>query len=863
MANSTEKQKKFKFKSLETYTSGDWLVDKKKYRGVFIDVDTDWIYGELAFYNILFDEEEWTCKVKFSCYELTGGKNEKVFEYENDRTVKLDENIVYYRDGWGNKTKTYWKRGDFVWKAFIDGQLVGETKFYIEDAGLVTETENPYFDIQSIKLFAGDDTEPPIKDRIYCKEFKGEDTAYLYTEFTLLSKLTRDWQCELLFNYYDKNGQLKGTGFEKAKVAGNSETLCFGWGNKKKTSWKQGKYTVEVIFMDVLIAIIPFYIGEHMVEGIPDPTSATALLAGTESKEINEETLNELLEKLDELIGLPEIKTQIRDYINYLKFEKIRKEKGLESQEKINLHTVLTGNPGTGKTTVAKQLGKIYKSMGLLTRGHVHEVDRADLVGEYIGQTAPRVKKEIEKARGGILFIDEAYSLFREDSKNDYGQEVIEILLKEMSEGPGNIAVIAAGYPEEMNAFINSNPGLKSRFAHYFRFPDYIPDELLQIAELGLKQRGLEMTPSSKEFLFTKLTQAFRNRDKSFGNARYAMSLIDEAKMNMALRLVKMENTESLGDDVLSTIQLEDIQKIFLQTNANKLDIQIDTALLKDALNELNELIGLSNVKEEVFDLVKLVKYYREIGKDVLNQFVLHTVFTGNPGTGKTTVARIYAKIFKALGIIERGHLIECDREGLVAGYSGQTAIKTSQVIDRSMGGVLFIDEAYALSEGNNDGFGMEAINTILKRMEDNNKDFILIAAGYPDNMNEFLRTNPGLKSRFEKTILFQDYNPNELMEIAEILLRKEDLVLEASAKSKLELYLKDRYANRDKFFGNARAVRKVIQQTIRDHNLRMADMPAENRTMEQITTITIEDLDKLILELPKSSGSRPIGFSI
>lgn len=861
MSSSAKKEKKFKFKSLKTYTASEWLVDKKKYRSVFINTDTNWIYGELAIYNILFDEEEWTCKIKFACYNITNGKNDKVFEYENEKTVTVEDNILYYRDGWGNKSKTYWKKGSFVWKAYVDGEFVGESKFYVEDEGMVTETENPYFDIQSVKLFSADSSEPAMKDRVYCKEFKEEDTAYLYTEFTLLNKISKDWHCELFFNYYNKNGQLKGTGIEYKKVSGNTETLCFGWGNNKKTSWKTGKYTVEIIFMDTLIAVIPFHVGNQVVEGVPEPGNGISHMLQTQNQEINDESLGELLEKLDTLIGLTEIKAQIRDYTNYLKFEKIRKEKGLKAQEKINLHTVLTGNPGTGKTTVAKQLGKIYKSMGLLTRGHVHEVDRADLVGEYIGQTAPRVKKEIEKARGGILFIDEAYALHREDSKNDYGQEVIEILLKEMSEGPGNLAVIAAGYPEEMNAFINSNPGLKSRFAHFFRFPDYIPDELMAIAELGLTQRELKMTDPAREFLFTKLTQAFRKRDKSFGNARYSMSLIDEGKMNMALRLVKQDDTETLAEDVLSTIQLEDVQKIFLQGKSKKLEIEIDTALLKDALNELNELIGLSNVKDEVQDLVKLVKYYHEIGKDVLNQFVLHTVFTGNPGTGKTTVARIYARIFKALGIIERGHLIECDREGLVAGYSGQTATKTSRVIDQAMGGVLFIDEAYALVQGNNDGFGMEAINTLLKRMEDNNKDFIMIAAGYPDNMNEFLRTNPGLKSRFEKTIHFEDYSPEELMEIAEIMFKKEDLVMEPSAKSKLQVHLQESFEARDKFFGNARVVRKIVQQAVRDHNLRMADMSKDQRTMDHITTITVEDFRKLDLSKPKVSGTRPIGF--
>lgn len=859
--------KNYKHKELKTYTSRDWLVQNKKYRKVFIDEDTDWIYGELSFYNLLFDEEEWKCKIKYEGYKKKAkGKDEQMFSYENEHTIKIDQNIFYYRDGWGNKDKTYWKQGEYYWVAYIDGEKVATSNFYVEDQGLVTKDENPYFSLNSVKFFPGGYDVPAFSDRKYYTQFVGTETEYLYSEINIDNKLDKSWWCELQLNYYDEAGRLKGLSTELVQVKDNTASVEFGWGNKSKSTWGPGEYTLEVIFMETLIAVVPFSVGDVWVDGTPD-LSAGAIMSGTitQDQKMDEKSLEELILELNSLIGLSGIKKQVTDYIDYLKFEQIRKDKGLQAQDKVKLHAVLTGNPGTGKTTVAKKLGKIYKAMGLLTRGHVHEVDRADLVGEFIGQTAPKVKKEIEKARGGILFIDEAYSLHREDSKNDYGQEVIEILLKEMSDGAGNLAVIVAGYPDEMSGFINSNPGLKSRFAHYFNFPDYLPTELMEIAELGLKNRALQMDDAAKEFLFTKLTQAFRGRDKSFGNARYVLSIIDEGKMNMALRLVKRKDTEELEDEILSTIALEDVQKIFLSNQQKNLSLQIDQALLREALDELESLIGMENIKTEVQDLVKLVKYYREIGKDVLNQFVLHTVFTGNPGTGKTTVARIFAKLFKALAIIERGHLVECDRDDLVAGFSGQTAIKTTQTIDRAMGGVLFIDEAYSLVQGNNDAFGMEAINTLLKRMEDDSKEFILIAAGYPDNMSEFLKTNPGLRSRFEKTLHFEDYSPDEMLLIADMMFKKEDLTIDQPARQEVFNYLKAIHSTRDKYFGNAREVRKMVQEIVRDHNLRMADLTSDQRTMEMITTITQEDLEHIRKheDLDHNEGGRPLGFQI
>ena len=344
----------------------------------------------------------------------------------------------------------------------------------------------------------------------------------------------------------------------------------------------------------------------------------------------------------------------------------------------------------------------------------------------------------------------------------------------------------------------------------------------MQIFELGLTQRSLTIADDGREFLFTKFTQAYRDRDRSFGNARFVMSVVDEAKMNMGLRLMQHADIDALSESDLSTLSRDDIYRIFAMGTTKSLDIRIDEKQLKEALDELNALVGLQNIKDDVMELVKLVKYYKEIGKDVLNKFVLHSIFTGNPGTGKTTVARIFSKIFRALGILEKGHLIECDREGMVAGYSGQTATKTAHIIENAMGGVLFIDEAYALNQGRDDQFGMEAINTLLKRMEDNRDDFVVIAAGYTDNMSEFLQTNPGLRSRFERVFQFKDYSPDELLLIADMMLKSEGLTAEEAARDHLGKYFLTLWENRDKFFGNAREVRKVIGESIKNQHLRI-----------------------------------------
>ena len=564
-------------------------------------------------------------------------------------------------------------------------------------------------------------------------------------------------------------------------------------------------------------------------------------------------TFEEVLSKLNDLIGLTEIKERVRDHAQYIQFLQLRKEKGYEEKEKINVHSVFMGNPGTGKTTVAKMMGQLYQKMGLLSKGHIHEVDRVDLVGEYIGQTAPKVKEAIEKARGGVLFIDEAYSLARSnDDKKDFGREVVEMLVKEMSSGKGDLAIIVAGYPSEMQHFLDSNPGLKSRFKIKFDFTDYLPQELSQIAEYACLEKGVKLTVDAKVKIDELITDAYRSRDKAFGNARFVYDLIEEGKINLGLRVMSLSNPESLEAETLSIIELQDVASIRLKKVKELPFIPIDHKMLEKAMLELNTLIGMDAVKVQIKEMVQLVKYFRETGKDVLNSFSLHTVFVGNPGTGKTTVARILTKIYKALGILERGQMVETDRQGLVAGFVGQTAIKTAEQIEKAMGGVLFIDEAYGLTMrkgGAHGDFGDEAIQTILKKMEDNRGEFFVFAAGYPDNMETFLKANPGLNSRFDKILKFEDYTPKDLSRIAKLMFEEEGIKMTQSAEQHLEKYMKFVHEYRDKYFGNARTVRKIVIDAVKNMNLRLAEVPSENRDEKNNQILTLEDVQHFKLD--------------
>jgi parallel beta-helix repeat protein len=547
-----------------------------------------------------------------------------------------------------------------------------------------------------------------------------------------------------------------------------------------------------------------------------------------------------LLAELEAMIGLAGVKREIRKLTNLQKMAERRRLAGLPPGPAIGRHMVFAGPPGTGKTTVARLYGGILAALGVVEKGQVIEVSRADLVSENVGGTALRTTEAFERARGGVLFIDEAYTLSRAASGTDFGLEAIDTLVKLMEDHRDEVVVIAAGYSAEMREFLAANPGLKSRISRTVEFENYSPGDLVQIVEAQADKAGYRLADDARAAILEHFKSV--KRDATFGNGRAARQVFEAAVERQAQRFADLEELPS-GEE-LSLLVAADLD---VDTGlAARFGEARDAEQVRSVQARLNAMTGLEEVKREIGDLLDLIastRRRRAAGLEA-EPFTGHLIFAGPPGTGKTTVARLYGELLTALGVLAQGQVVETARADLVGQYIGQTAQKTTEVFQRSRGGVLFIDEAYTLSRqsGGND-FGQEAIDTLVKLMEDHRDEVIVIAAGYTAEMEGFLATNPGLASRFARTLTFAPYPVDGLISIFEGKAKAADYRVPEPTRQALTTHLE---ANRDRFRqGNGREVDKLFRFAVTAHARRTEQLAntGTQLTTEQLTTLLPEDI--------------------
>ncbi len=557
------------------------------------------------------------------------------------------------------------------------------------------------------------------------------------------------------------------------------------------------------------------------------------------------------LGRLEEMVGLEDLKQSITSHLNFVQMVNYRMSMGIHT-EMPPLHMIFTGNPGTGKSTVADFMGEIYASMGILSRGEVIKVEKRDLVGKHVGETEDKMNDLLERAKGNVLFIDEAYQLWSNEDSNDYGKIVLESLLAVLANDQLDMIVILAGYTAEMERLIKMNSGIESRFPYTFHFEDYTADELIEIADITVEKANFILSPEARERLLELIQQEIDRNKDSFGNARFVKRLISTKVLPaMADRINKLK--EPPTEEVLKTIIAEDIPDS--PDGSRFSHEEFDEEAISKALERLDSMVGLRNVKKTIHNFVEVARYISAERQEAFGNQLMKWNFVGNSGTGKSTVAQIMADILKAMGLIDKGKVVELKGEEFynVPEYRCDEILR--KAMEDSKYGLLFIDsDAPMFRNANSWALTGDQLRIKLAALtaEIGGNGALIIAECEPHRPS----TGPSLAGKgvfdLDRTLVFEDYTADELYEILVQQLQESKAKLSAEAEAKMRTYINALCDNRSLAMANARTMKLLAQSILQIMLLRESRDPEAAKGL-----VTAEDVESFEWHKPY----KKIGF--
>jgi AAA+ superfamily predicted ATPase len=599
---------------------------------------------------------------------------------------------------------------------------------------------------------------------------------------------------------------------------------------------------VHLVHHTVDDLILPTLIQRMVKEGVVESEKESATtITSDDIPKVRHRDPRKAIERLESLVGLENIKQSIMAHASLVNLNKRRMELGLFNQLP-PMHMVFTGNPGTGKTTVAELIGEIYYGMGVLSSGHLVEVDRSKLVGQYIGDTEKNTLNAIKSAAGGVLFIDEAYNLFtNEPDRRDFGLRVIETLLTYLSMEKTNMIVILAGYTIEMENLLQSNPGLKSRFSYIFHFNDYTPEQLMKIGSFVMKKEQYEITPEAEKKLTQYVINAYSNKDEHFGNGRFITRLLTTKIIpNVSDRLYKMDPSTITQKDLV-TITEADIPEV----EEHRKMLSWDSAIIDDALEQLNELAGLEHVKKALGEYVVMLRA-NYVNKTPMTGSHMTWHFLGNTGTGKSTVAEILCRIMQGAGLIPTNHFTILNIEEF-ANANNPTAIIEKSML-KATDGMLFLD----LDSPNYTNYNVDFLQFwIENKRKELNMNVAVVIARTNDDSDAVARNlvQHGVVPS-NHILVFEDFNTSELMGVFLYLLKKQfGLDITDEAKAVIAKCIDQLYKNRQSFAVNARTMQLLASTVAQVAQLRIfKEESAERNLVIKADTDRLEWSDDSLL---------------
>ena len=560
-------------------------------------------------------------------------------------------------------------------------------------------------------------------------------------------------------------------------------------------------WLVQSLFDD---SIIPAMFGR--LKDIKNPTSEQLETVMPEDIPSVGEQKDDAMAELDELIGLGKIKTKVKDFLYSIKLARRRMELGLPT-DMPRLHMAFLGNPGTGKTTVAEIIGKVFASWGILSGGRVIRTEKSQMVGQFIGETEFKMTNLLARARGNILFIDEAYQLV-EGGDKDHGRIVMNSLLTELGKDNLDMVVIMAGYTAPMKRLLESNEGIESRFPNVFNFEDYTTDELLEIGKLMIRKQGFTLTEGAADNMRQIIQEESDKPSPRFGNGRFINNLLqNEILATLGARTAKLTNPTK---EELSTILPEDVVVGKAQKDVVFDDVAIDAALAK-----LDSLAGLNEVKIAVHDFVNSARYLHSIGEPYVGKGLLSWRFVGNSGTGKSTVAEIMAQVLKGMRLIASSHITEIKGERIfgVSELDCDTVLK--EAVKRACNGLIFIDvdDPKFTSERATYARYAELIRLKVKELtvEAGGECALILAELDSPNAAVSEQLYEAGVYEFDHTLVFRDFTPEELFDILSYCLLKYKVSFSDEARTHMLNYLTSMSAH---FNANARTM-KLLSRAI------------------------------------------------